>query len=50
MQIKNTGKKIYEHLLIKDFQDIKYLIIILKIIDLGLLVIFFNKKIHVIIQ
>jgi len=43
MQTKNT-KKIYKHLFNKDFQDILYLKIILKIIDLGLLVIFLNKK------
>jgi len=40
MQTKNTEKKIYKHLLIKDIQDILYLKLILKIIDLGYLLFF----------
>ena len=46
MQTKNTEKMIYKHLLIRDFRDIIYK----KIVDLGLIVIFFLKKIHVIIS
>ena len=51
MLTKNIEKKIYKDLLIKDFQDILYLKIILKNHSFELLVNFFkNNKIHGIIS